>query len=88
MVHDVNPAKFRQTVWRTDGTFTNQPAVFSSKASSSALHDGEHTAWDFPSTLRVPISERARCLPHMKHDMVAAPNEVVAANGEPDTLDL
>ena len=48
----------------------------------------EHTAWDLPSTLRVPIRARARCLPHMKHDMVAAPKDVVAANGEPDTLDL
>jgi hypothetical protein len=36
----------------------------------------------------VPISERARCLPHMKHDMVAAPKDVVAAKGEPDTFDL
>jgi hypothetical protein len=59
-----------------------------SRASSSALHDGAHTAWDLPRTLRVPISERARCLPHIKHDMVAAPKDVVAANGEPDTLDL
>lgn len=63
-------------------------AAASSSASSSALHEGAHTAWDFPSTLRVPINERARCLPHIKHDIVAAPNEVVAAKGEPDTLDL
>ena len=57
-------------------------------ASSSALHEGEHTACDLPSTLRVPICERGRCLPHMKHDMVAEPNDADAANGEPDTLDL
>jgi len=67
--------------------FGDQPAAFSS-ASSSALHEGAHTAWDLPSTFRVPIMERARCLPHIKHDMVAAPKDVVAANGDPDTLDL
>ncbi len=61
-----------------------QPAA----ASSAALHDGEHTACDLPSILRVTICERALCLPHKKHDMVAAPNEVAAVNGEPDTLDL
>ena len=64
------------------------PAACATKMASSSLHVGAQTACDFPSTLRVPISERARCLPHIKHDIVAAPNEVVAANGEPDTLDL
>jgi hypothetical protein len=63
-------------------------AAAASSASSSPLQEGEHTAWDLPSTLRVPIRERARCFPHMKHDMVAAPNDVVAAKGEPETLDL
>ncbi|ABM37720.1 hypothetical protein Pnap_2413 [Polaromonas naphthalenivorans CJ2] len=63
-------------------------AAAASSASSSPLHEGAHTAWDLPSTFRVPIRERARCLPHMKHDMVAAPNDVVAAKGEPDTFDL
>ena len=63
-------------------------AAAASSASSRPLHEGEQTAWDLPNTLRVPISERARCLPHMKHDIVAAPKEVVAAKGEPDTLDL
>ncbi len=57
-------------------------------ASSSALQEGEHTACALPSTFRVPISERARCLPHMKQDMVAPPNDAAAAKGEPDTLDL
>ncbi len=61
-----------------------QPAA----ASSAALHEGEQTAWDLPSILRVTICERARCLPHRKHDMVAAPNDVAAVKGEPDTLDL
>jgi hypothetical protein len=65
-----------------------EPEAAFSSCSSSALHEGEQTAWDLPRTLRVPIKERALCLPHMKHDIVAAPNEVVAANGEPDTLDL
>ncbi len=64
--------------WRT------QPA----KAWSSSLHDGEHTAWALPNTLRVPINERDLCLPHIKQDMVAPPNDAAAANGEPDTLDL
>jgi hypothetical protein len=56
--------------------------------SSSPLHVGAQTAWALPKTLRVPIMERGRCLPHMKHDMVALPKEVVATKGEPDTLDL
>ena len=56
--------------------------------SSSSLHDGAHTAWALPNTFLVPIMERGRCLPHMKHDIVALPKEVVATKGEPDTLDL
>ena len=58
------------------------------EASSSALQDGEQTAWDFPKIFLDTICERARCLPHKKHDMVAAPKEVAAVKGEPDTLDL
>ena len=50
---------------------------------SSSLHDGAHTVCDLPATLRVPISERGRCLPHMKQDMVAPPNDAAAANGDP-----
>ena len=57
-------------------------------ASSSALHDGEHTACARPSTLRVFIIERGRCLPHRKHDIVAAPKVLVALNGEPGVFDL
>jgi hypothetical protein len=52
------------------------------------LHEGEHTAWDLPSTLRVVINERALCFPHRKHDMVAPPKDAAAIKGEPDTLDL
>lgn len=55
---------------------------------SSSLHDGAQTACDLPSTLRVVIWERGRCLPHKKHDMVAPPKDAAAMNGEPDTLDL
>jgi len=58
------------------------------EASSSALQDGEHTACDLPKIFLDTIWDRARCLPHRKHDMVAAPNEVAAVKGEPDTLDL
>jgi hypothetical protein len=57
-------------------------------ASSSALQDGAQTACALPSTLRVPMSERALCLPHKKQDMVAPPNDAAAAKGEPETLDL
>lgn len=57
-------------------------------ASSAALQDGEHTACDLPRILRDTICERARCLPQRKHDMVAAPNDVAAMNGEPETFDL
>ena len=62
--------------------------MFFVSSSSSPLHDGAQTACALPNTLRVPIIERGRCLPHMKHDMVALPKEVVATNGEPETLDL
>jgi hypothetical protein len=55
---------------------------------SSSLHDGAQTVCDLPATLRVPISERGRCLPHMKQDMVAPPNDAAAAKGEPEALDL
>ena len=55
-------------------------------ASSSALHDGEQTGCDFPATLRDPMRERKRCLPHMKHDIVEAPNDAAAPKGEPDAL--
>ncbi len=57
-------------------------------ASSSALQEGEHTAWDLPRIFLETIWERARCLPQRKHDMVAAPKDVAAVKGEPDTLDL
>ncbi|GAB4211328.1 MAG: hypothetical protein Fur007_01360 [Rhodoferax sp.] len=52
------------------------------------MHDGEHTACDLPKIFLDTICERALCLPHKKHDMVAAPNEVAAVKGEPETLDL
>ncbi len=58
------------------------------EASSSALHEGAQTACDLPKIFFDTICERALCLPHKKHDMVAAPNEVAAVKGEPDTLDL
>jgi hypothetical protein len=61
-----------------------QPAA----ASSAALQEGAQTACDLPNILRVLICERARCLPQRKHDMVAAPNDVAAVKGEPETLDL
>ena len=54
---------------------------------SSSLQEGEQTGWDLPSSLRDFSSARGRCLPQRKHDMVAAPNEEVAANGEPGALE-
>ena len=57
-------------------------------AASSALHEGEHTACDLPKIFLETIWDLARCLPHKKHDIVAAPNEVAAVKGDPDTLDL
>ncbi|MBK9444378.1 MAG: hypothetical protein IPN53_25115 [Comamonadaceae bacterium] len=57
-------------------------------ASSSALQDGEQTACDLPKIFLETIWDRARCLPHKKQDMVAAPKDVAAVKGEPDTLDL
>ena len=57
-------------------------------ASSSALQEGAQTACDFPRIFLEIIWDRARCLPHKKYDMVAAPNDVAAVKGEPDTLDL
>lgn len=80
--------QFASATKRSFGLSGYWPAAALARISSSALHDGAQTAWDLPSTFFVPIKERARCLPHKKQDIVAAPNEVVAANGEPDTLDL
>ena len=56
--------------------------------SSMALQLGAHTACALPSTLRVFISERVRCLPHRKQDMVALPSDAPALKGEPEGLDL
>lgn len=57
-------------------------------AASSASHEGEQTAWARPSTLRVFMRLRSRCLPHRKHDMVAPPKVGAALNGEPGVFDL
>ena len=55
---------------------------------SGDLHVGEQTGCDFPSILRVTISERARWLPQRKQDMIGARKEFPAMKGEPSTLDL
>lgn len=65
------------------GTLKAQAAF----ASSSSRQDGAQTAWALPRSLRVFSDARGRCLPHRKHDMVAAPKEPAAVNGEPATLD-
>ena len=48
---------------------------------------GAQTACDLPNSLRDFIAERGRCLPHRKHDIVAAPNEAPETNGEPATFE-
>ena len=55
--------------------------------SSSSLQDGAQTGCDLPSSLRDFSMARGRCLPQRKQDMVAAPNEEVAANGEPGAFE-
>ena len=65
-----------------------QPVRIHLIASSSALQDGAQTACDFPRIFFETIWDLALCLPHKKHDMVAAPKDVAAVNGDPDTLDL
>ena len=56
-------------------------------SSAAALQLGVQTAWDLPKRLRRPKRSLGRCLPHKKHDMVAAPKEEVAANGDPGALE-
>lgn len=64
------------------------PARLQFFSASSASHEGEQTAWARPSTLRVFMTLRSRCLPHRKHDMVAPPKVGAALNGEPGVFDL
>jgi hypothetical protein len=66
----------------------HQPAFFAANCSSSSLHEGAQTGWLLPSSLRDFSIARGRCLPHKKHDMVAAPKDEVAAKGEPGAFDL
>jgi hypothetical protein len=51
-------------------------------------HFGEQTAWDLPTSLRVIISDRGRCFPHKKHDMVDLPGSDEVTKGDPPTFDL
>ena len=59
----------------------------SRSACLAALHDGAHTTWDFPTSLRVVIVERTRCVPHKKHDMEEKTVLGAFTNGDPLTLD-
>ena len=54
---------------------------------SSSLQDGEQTGWDLPNSFLDLSIARGRCLPQRKQDIVAAPKEEVAANGEPGALE-
>jgi hypothetical protein len=58
------------------------------QARNAYWHFGEHTAWDFPTSLRVIISERGRCFPQRKQDMVDLPGTDEVTKGDPPTLDL
>ena len=55
-------------------------------AASASLQEGAHTDWLLPSSFLLISWERGRCLPHKKHDIVAAPKEPFAENGEPGAL--
>ena len=55
--------------------------------SSNSLQLGAQTGCDLPNSFLDLSMARGRCLPHKKHDMVAAPKEEVAANGEPGALE-
>lgn len=61
---------------------------FVASCSSSSLHEGAQTGWLLPSNLRDLSMALGRCLPHKKHDIVAAPKDDVAAKGDPGALDL
>ena len=63
----------------------DQPLLLS--CSSSSLQEGAQTGWDLPSSFLDFSKARGRCLPHRKHDIVAAPNEEVAAKGEPGAFE-
>ena len=67
-----------------------QELTAATAAAASALaawHEGAQTACDFPMNLRVVRLARGRCVPHKKHDIVAAPKLAAALNGEPLTFD-
>ena len=53
---------------------------------SASLQLGEQTNCALPNKRRDFSKLRGRCLPHRKHDMVAAPNAPAAVNGEPGVL--
>ena len=57
------------------------------QAASAVLHEGEQTNWVLPTSLRDFNASRERCLPQMKHDMVAALKTPGAAKGDPPALE-
>ncbi|KQV53067.1 hypothetical protein ASC95_09875 [Pelomonas sp. Root1217] len=54
---------------------------------SSSLQEGEQTGCDLPNSFLDLSMARGRCLPQRKQDIVAAPKDEVAANGEPGALE-
>lgn len=55
-------------------------------SASASLQLGEQTNCALPSKRRLLSWLRGRCLPHRKHDIVAAPKAPAAVNGEPGVL--
>jgi protocatechuate 4,5-dioxygenase, beta chain len=55
-------------------------------SASASLQLGEQTNCALPNSRRLFSWLRGRCLPHRKHDIVAAPNAPAAVKGEPGVL--
>ena len=72
---------------RGDRAIAVELTQFLLSCSSSSLHEGAQTGCDLPSSFFDLSIARGRCLPHKKHDMVAAPNDEVAANGDPGAFE-
>lgn len=52
----------------------------------AAVHEGAHTTWARPMSLRVVMVDRTRCVPQRKHDIVPVMLLVGTLNGDPLTL--
>lgn len=64
----------------TELDFTATSACF------AAVHEGAHTTWARPMSLRVVMVDLARCVPQRKQDIVPVMLLVGTLNGDPLTL--